>query len=255
LDPFGGIVPYVYDIMKMSRDNSLLFATSTDSAVLCGAHYKACIKLYGAVPLHNELCHEVGLRILAGYLIRTAASFNFGVEVIAGFFYKHYMRVHTKLHYGSKNASKSIESLGFVEYCNSCGHRGMDGGLIPKMHTCPECGADLTLSGPLYTGSLKDGGLLDRVKSVMEENGMADASIRLANKLIAELDAPLYYSVPKLTKSLGTGSLSPARLIDALAASGHSASISHMGPEYVKTDASMAQVKELALDLLGKSGR
>lgn len=250
LDPFGGIVPYVYDIMKMVRDKSLLFVTSTDSAVLCGAHYKACLKLYGAVPLHNELCHEIGLRILTGYVIRIAASFNFGIEVLAGFFYKHYMRMHMKLHYGSGNASKSIESLGFAGYCNACGYRHMDKGLVPKAHACQDCGAGLTLSGPLYTGKLKDNALLEKASVFMEGKGMAKESTGLVAKLIGELDVPLYYSVPKLTKSMGKGSLSPARLIMALRERGHEASGSHMSPEYIKTDAGMKTVKGLAQALL-----
>ncbi len=254
LDPFGGIVPYVYDIMKMARDNSLLFVTSTDSAVLCGAHYKACIKLYGAVPLHNELCHEVGLRILTGYVIRIAASFNFGVEVLAGFFYKHYMRMHMKLHYGSSEASKSIDSLGFAGYCNDCGHRGLYKGIAPKAHTCPECGAELTLSGPLYIGKLKDNSLLNAVEGLIEKEGMAKESADLVKKLVDELDVPLYYSVPKITKSLKRGSLSPARLIEALHDAGFSTSGSHMGPEYIKTDADMKHIMDLATALLDKRG-
>ena len=254
LDPFGGIVPYVYDIMKMTRDNSLLFVTSTDSAVLCGAHYKACIKLYGAVPLHNELCHEVGLRILTGYVIRIAASFNFGVEVLAGFFYKHYMRMHMKLHYGSAEASRSVDSLGFAGYCNECGYRSLYKGIAPKANKCPKCGAELTLAGPLYIGKLKDDSLLNAVEGLIEKEGMAKESVDLVRKLIDELDVPLYYSVPKITKSLKRGSLSPAMLIEALRDAGFSASGSHMGPEYIKTDAGIKQIIELATALLDKRG-
>ncbi|MEM0149637.1 MAG: hypothetical protein QXW10_01945 [Candidatus Micrarchaeaceae archaeon] len=250
LDPFGGIVPYVYDIMKMARDNSFLFVTSTDSAVLCGAHYKACLKLYGAVPLHNELCHEIGLRILTGYVIRIAASFNFGIEVLVGFFYKHYMRMHMRIHYGSEQASKSIESLGFAGYCGSCGYMHLDRGLAPKARMCPNCGGALTLSGPLYIGKLKDNTLLEKVYEFMQQNGMAKESMELTAKLIDELDVPLYYSVPKLTKSIGRGSLSPARLMDALRANGYMASGSHMSHEYIKTDASIGPLKELAISLL-----
>ncbi len=250
LDPFGGIVPYVYDIMKMVRDGSLLFVTSTDSAVLCGAHYKACLKLYGAVPMHNELCHEIGLRILTGYVIKVAAGFNFGAEVLAGFFYKHYMRMHMKLHYGSESASRSIESLGYAGYCSNCGYRSIDKGLIPKRRVCPDCGAELTMSGPLYIGRLKDNALIGEVNDFMKGNGMAKESISLASKLYDEMDVPLYYSVPKLTKGLGMGSLSPSRLMESLRRNGYSASADHMSPEYIKTDADIKDIKALAMDLL-----
>ena len=31
--------------------------------------------------MHNELCHETGMRIMIGYIARTAAQFNLGIDV------------------------------------------------------------------------------------------------------------------------------------------------------------------------------
>ena len=89
---------------------------------------------------------------------------------------------------------------------------------------------------------------------MIEKEGMAKESVDLVRKLIDELDVPLYYSVPKITKSLKRGSLSPAMLIEALRDAGFSASGSHMGPEYIKTDAGIKQIIELATALLDKRG-
>ena len=66
LDPFGSPVPYSYFAIRSFRrmKEGYVSATATDTAVLCGAHYAACQKYYHSRPLHNELCHEAGARIL-----------------------------------------------------------------------------------------------------------------------------------------------------------------------------------------------
>ena len=48
LDPFGSIAPNLYDILKISKDGTYLTFSATDAAVLCGAHPKACLKIYAA---------------------------------------------------------------------------------------------------------------------------------------------------------------------------------------------------------------
>ncbi len=101
LDPFGGATPYIYDLMKISKDGTHLLITVTDTAVLCGADYAACMRLYDARPMHNELCQEVGLRLLIGYVARVAAQFNFGIDVLASFSYLHYMRIFVRLRHGA----------------------------------------------------------------------------------------------------------------------------------------------------------
>ncbi len=108
IDPFGGAAPYVYDAMKLVSDSSYLFVTATDVAVLCGAHRNACLKLYGAVPMHNEFCHEVGIRILLGYIAKIAAQFNYGIVPVISLYYAHYMRVFVRLEHGAKNILERI---------------------------------------------------------------------------------------------------------------------------------------------------
>ncbi|MEM3841365.1 MAG: hypothetical protein QXN59_01570, partial [Candidatus Micrarchaeaceae archaeon] len=156
LDPFGGIYPYIFDIAKVLKGGSYLFATATDTAVLCGAHRDACIKLYSAKPMHDELCHEVGLRIMIGYIARTLAQFNFGIDVLLGIFHDHYMRVNIKVLAGARNATESVRSLGFALHCPSCGHIESIMGIAIAARKCPECSADMSVAGPLWIGKLKD---------------------------------------------------------------------------------------------------
>ncbi len=96
-DPFGSPAPSLFDLMKISWDGTALMITATDTAVLCGAHQGACLKIYGAKPLHNEMCKEVGIRILLNYTARIASQFNFGVIPLLSISDMHYMRIFVRL--------------------------------------------------------------------------------------------------------------------------------------------------------------
>lgn len=238
LDPFGGVQPYVNDLMKLARGGTLLFATATDTAVLCGAHRAACLRIYGSVPMHDELCKETGLRILVGHIARVAAQFNFGITPLLSMNYRHYMRVHVRLEHGQGAASGAVSGIGFMFHCSSCGERGTMRGLIPRRLDCPACGCRLQLAGPLWTGSMHDQGT---VRAVCSEYGESDSTL---SRLCGELDTPIVYSIPKMTKRLGMRSVSPHGVIEQLRGSGHRATLAHFDASYVRTDATAKEVAE-----------
>ncbi len=90
LDPFGSPAPFIYDLMKIVHDKSILMVTATDMPVLCGVDKHACMRTYLAKPMHNYLCKESGARILLGFIARIASLFNFGIRpllVISDMYY------------------------------------------------------------------------------------------------------------------------------------------------------------------------
>ncbi len=241
LDPFGGVQPYVYDLMKVAKDGTLFFATATDTAVLCGAHHAACVRLYNAVPMHNELCKEAGLRILTGHIARIAAQFNFGVEPLLTMNYKHYMRVHLRLRHGAASANESMKNIGFMSHCAKCMERGTQRGLVPKELSCESCGSRLMLSGPLWIGKMQDKKTLQGMcTAISGDSGTLE-------RLCGELDTPCLYSIPKITKALGIKSVSPAKVISYLEGHGHRATVSHFDASYIRADVSAEEVKAAAL--------
>jgi tRNA (guanine26-N2/guanine27-N2)-dimethyltransferase len=248
LDPFGGVQPYVNDLMKLVRDGSLFFATSTDTAVLCGAHHGACVRLYGAIPMHNELCKEAGIRILIGSIAKAAATFNFGVEPLLSMVYKHYMRVHFRMKHGAENAMSSVKELGFMEYCNGCSHRGTQKGLIPRRLQCQDCGAQLQLSGPLWIGKLHDKGTMESVCTALSSNKDS-----ILDRLRQEVDSPILYDVPKATRRLGMESVSPYKVIEELVQGGYAASAAHFDTSCIKTDVDIGIFVRAVRDAAGKA--
>ena len=61
LDPFGSPAPFLDSAIRSSR--RYLFVTATDTAPLCGAHLKAGMRRYAAVPMNTDYHPEVGLRL------------------------------------------------------------------------------------------------------------------------------------------------------------------------------------------------
>ncbi len=245
LDPFGGVTPYIYDLMKISKGGTCLFVTATDGAVLCGADYRACLRLYDARPMHNELCQEVGLRLLIGYIARMAAQFNFGIDVLGSFSHLHYMRAFIRLRHGSGEANRSVKQLGYVHYCNRCLDMGIERSAFPSSSRCSACGAALDISGKVWLGSLKDGQVMKSALDNMRRMKCGDKSIMLAESLLNELDVPLYYSIPKFTKKMGIGSVSMGRLAEMLGKRGFASSRTHMSSLSIKSDVSPKELKAM----------
>ena len=75
LDPFGTPAPFLDAASASVR--SMLSVTATDTAPLCGAHLKAGIRKYAAVPLNTEYHSEMGLRVLLGACARELAKHAF----------------------------------------------------------------------------------------------------------------------------------------------------------------------------------
>ncbi|ASI13546.1 N2,N2-dimethylguanosine tRNA methyltransferase [Candidatus Mancarchaeum acidiphilum] len=249
LDPFGSAAPNLTDIMKLARDKSSLMITATDVAVLCGAHYKACLKTYFAQPLHNALCHEVGIRILLGYIARIASLFNFGIEPEISISYLHYVRLFLKLDHGAAAAVKNYESIGYALYCKACGNFALNSP-IPHSLNCNVCGHEYSIAGPLWVGRIQDKTVINGVKEVMSQDKVKNDEMTFMSNLSSELDTPLYYSIPALTKMMNVESVSYDRLKEELQSQGHSISKTHMNKESIKTDAGISEVKAAILKVL-----
>lgn len=243
LDPFGGVTPYVHDLLRLCRDGTYFFATSTDTAVLCGSKKNACIRLYDAVPMHNHLCHEVGIRILLGYVARQAAALGFGVEPIMSMTYRTYMRVFVRLRHGAEKAASSIRNMGYAYYCQKCGFTRTSTSEFPDMLTCPECDGMLTTAGKMWLGNLFDENIRKGMPQIDEE-GLGGDNRRLASLMREELDMPMYYHIPTVTKMLGIGSVSPYEVVKWLNGHGFKASFTHMHDSAIKSDCGIQDIKK-----------
>ena len=76
VDPFGSPFSFIDSAMRSIKNDGILACTATDTATLCGVYPKVCLRRYSAIPFHSFIMHEVGIRILLGYLCREAAKYD-----------------------------------------------------------------------------------------------------------------------------------------------------------------------------------
>lgn len=235
IDPFGTPVPFLDNSVLAVSKNGYLGVTATDAAPLCGVYPKACFRKYGAKPLRSEFCHEVGLRILLGYVARTAAKYSRGVKCLLGHSTEHYFRLYVKLSSGKRNADSSLSEIGYVYYCRACLNRIYRKGFLSETLTC-KCGNPYETAGPLWLGRIKDNAVLKKVikKSYYLKSTQTE---KLLNTIFEEIDVPFYYDVHRLCKHLKVNSPPLDEIVNALSDQGYRVSRTHFCPTGIKTDA------------------
>jgi len=249
LDPFGTPAPFL-DAACFSTKR-LLCVTATDTAPLCGAHKKAGIRNYSAVPLKTEYHPEMGVRILMGAVARTLAKYDKAMTPLLSYASAHYVRLFASVKKGIVEADKCLENMGFITHCFNCGARENKYGLAVHIEEkCPVCGHKTSLAGPLWLGRLHD---REFCEQVLDE--VVKREFKGVDKLISacrdELDIPMHYDVHKVCKMLGITAMSTVDLISALRERGFQASRTHFSGISFKTDAGMEEIKVVVRELAG----
>jgi tRNA (guanine26-N2/guanine27-N2)-dimethyltransferase len=235
IDPFGTPVPFLDSAIMAASKEGYLGVTATDTAPLCGVYREACFRKYGAKPLHSEFCHEAGLRILLGYVARTAAKYKRGLKCLLSHSTEHYFRLYVSLSSGKRKADATLSEIGYVYYCRKCLHREYKKGFLPEGRTC-KCGNPFEVAGPLWLGKIKDNAVL---KSVINQSYYLKSpkTERLLNAILEEIDAPFYFDVHKICKNKKINSPPFDEIVEALLEEGYSVSRTHFCKTGIKTDA------------------
>ncbi|ASJ14072.1 tRNA (guanine(10)-N(2))-dimethyltransferase [Thermococcus radiotolerans] len=235
LDPFGSPVEFLDTALRSVRRRGVLAVTATDTGVLCGAYRHACRRKYLAEPIRGELCHETGLRILIGTVVRYAAKYDLGVEVLLAYYRDHYFRAFLRLKSGARKADGSIERLGYL-WQDENGRFGYENSFLPKRPA---------VYGPLWLGPLKNQEFVDEVLKLANEYPLAHKkTLPFLETISEELDVPFHYDTHALARrnNLQVGKL--AEIIEILRGKGYSATRTHFSPMAIKTDAPFEEVLE-----------
>ena len=235
LDPFGSPVEFLDTALRSVRRRGVLAVTATDTGVLCGAYRHACRRKYLAEPIRGELCHEAGLRILIGTVVRYAAKYDLGVDVLLAYYRDHYFRAFLRLKSGARKADGSIERLGYL-WQDENGRFGYENSFLPKRPA---------VYGPLWLGPLKNQEFVDEVLKLANEYSLAHKkTLPFLETISEELDIPFHYDTHALARrnNLQVGKL--AEILDILRGKGYSATRTHFSPMAIKTDAPFEEVLE-----------
>lgn len=264
IDPFGSPAPFIDAAARAVRDKGLLGLTATDATALAGVYPNVCRRRYLAVPMHNELLHEVALRILAGAAVRQAAKHDVGLTPTLAHATDHYYRVHLAARRGAARADAAMKGIGFVHFCPACGERwlaseserattrlgGRAGSGFLDADRCPACGAPVDTAGPLWTGPLVDKDAAAAMLSRAGDHPFADASSpRILDLLAQEAEAPgLFFDIHDMGSRARVGSPRTEAVVDALRASGFRVAPVHFNRLGVRTDAPAKAVLSIVRD-------
>lgn len=252
VDPFGTPSPFLDAASASVR--SLLSVTATDTAPLCGAHLKAGIRKYAAVPLNTEYHSEMGLRVLLGACARELAKYEKGMLPLLSHVTRHYVRAYLGILPGTKHTDRTLKSMGFSIHCPTCGFRGSVYGLAVHIEKeCPICGDITKIAGPLWLGPFREQAFCDEVISELETHPLntKDKAKKIITFCRDELDIPMFYDQHVICKELGASATGIETLIEAFKAHGFEASRTHFSGTSFRTDAPLTVIKEIIRVLSG----
>lgn len=244
IDPFGTPAPFLDAAIRST--GRYLGVTATDTAPLCGAHLKAGIRRYMARPLNTEYHTEVGLRILLGSVARRAAVYDKGITPLFCYAHEHFVRLHLQLKSSASAADRSIARLGYIHQCQMCPYRMEETRLFPGVHTCPVCGANLTPTGPLWTGAVSDPDIIEGMIRDSEtfEAGDPAGLTKLLSFSRNEPGISFSYDYHKLGKYYRVSPGPVDVLINRLIDLGYVAGRVHYSGYGVKTDAPLEVIRD-----------
>lgn len=222
VDPYGSPAPFLDGAVRATRHGGLVCLTATDTAALSGRYPRVCRRRYGAEHhLHPEPWRsEVGLRILAGAVIRAAGRLDRAATPVLSVFGGHWMRVVLRVEDGKAKADDRHRKLRWVEVAEDAPVWGSDG------------------SGPMWSGPLHDAGLL---ADMVPDAGTAPATSRLLALLLQEAHAPPFWIDPgRLRRHADREHPGRDVLIQRLRDAGFVATRTHLDPQGIRTDAPRA---------------
>ncbi|MEE9592925.1 MAG: tRNA (guanine(26)-N(2))-dimethyltransferase [Thermoplasmata archaeon] len=227
VDPFGSPAPFVENALRALRPEGFLAVTATDTAPLAGTYPKTCRRRYDARPVAGPFRHEAGVRILAGFVTRTAARLEMAARPLLSMWREHFYKVYFRVRFGARRADAALGQLGYLDYPDK------------KERLVGSTGE----AGPLWVGPLHDAALLARM-SLPEY--MPPLVGRLLETWRGEADAPpLFYTTDEVAHHLRISPPSLAETLRRLAGGGFEGHRTSFDPKGFKTNAGWEDVLRL----------
>ncbi|MEW5937146.1 MAG: methyltransferase [Candidatus Thermoplasmatota archaeon] len=230
IDPFGTPVHLIPHALQGVADGGILALTATDTAVLCGPYRKTCARRYHARTLDRECMHEVGIRILAGYVVRMAASYDLAAQPILCYAKGHFVRCHFRVLRGAGRAEHLLHSIAYADFHG--GERWFSSSPESKEH-----------AGPLWSAALFDPELVGQMGRTLDPH---TAILVKDLDLWAVEDAapPLHYDINILARELRASPPKLCTMLDLLRLQGYTAQRTYLSPTGFRTNAPYGALKE-----------
>ena len=170
----------------------------------------------------------------------TAAEFNMGIRPLVSVSDRHYLKSILEVKRSAELAHESMNSLGYIEFCQKCGFRERTNIKFPE-GKCKNCRAKTDYAGPLWLGELHDSAFLKKMEKL---NSKRNYSQKKEIKKMLELlkgetgMPPYYYNIHILSRRFSRGYVPRIEpFIEKLKKKGFMASRTHFSPISIKTNA------------------
>ncbi len=239
IDPFGSPNFYLDSAIKRLSRRGILAVTATDTSALCGSHENACKRKYWAKPAHNELMHEIGVRILVRKVQLIGAQFEKALAPIFVHSTQHYVRVYFQCVKGKKQIDEILKQHLFFMFCTKCKNH-----FTSKINSanCTNCTNKLEYFGPIWVGELWDKTIAQKMFA-HSKNTIAQNLLQTINSE-AQQNICGFYCLPKLCSISKCAVPKKDLLIAQIISLGYSASGTHFAADAIKTN---MPIKELLL--------
>jgi len=245
LDPFGSPAPFVDAACASLTPNGVLALTATDTAPLSGTRVKACMRRYGARSLRTEYCHELGVRILAGFCQRVGGKHELALTPLLAHATRHYFRLYLSARRGARAADEVLAGQGYVSHCRACGRRVLSKGIVTELPSECGCGGKLEHAGPLWLGQLWDKGFIERVARELANRDfkLKWQELELLNLCAGEAGGPpTFYDAHEVARRAGVSPPKLGKALEGLRARGYFASRTHFSGTGIRSDAPFDEV-------------
>jgi tRNA (guanine26-N2/guanine27-N2)-dimethyltransferase len=231
IDPFGSPVYFIDAAVRSVCNRGIISCTATDTAALCGVFPRVCYRRYGAWPLHCPSMHEIGLRILLGFLCREAAKYDRGVEPLLCYSTDHYLRIYVQLKKGKNTANTAMKQFKMI-----------------SVQDVPLASHEQPWVGPLWLGDLASRTVLEEVRTLLFTKELHTKNLlwTLLNLLEEEAGAPpFFYTTNDLSSLLKVSPPTMDHIFNRLEENGYCVTRTHCTPTGFKTNAPLDLIKEV----------
>jgi tRNA (guanine26-N2/guanine27-N2)-dimethyltransferase len=254
IDPAGSPAPFIENGVRGCRRGGVIGVTATDMPALVGVKPESCLRKYDAKPLRAPFSKEDALRILAGFIAKSAARLGIAAKPILSFSKDHYIRVFAVLERGRRLANEALKRVGWISYCPSCLAIHVASRFEGPITVCESCGGRIDYAGPAWIGELTSRDLAERIyQRALESPELYRESLKLLDGLRREDHGLLgYHPINHLARMFGGSPVKPSMLVEKLRELGYRASTTHIDPSGVKTDAPLEALRSAFEELRAK---
>ncbi len=214
IDPFGTPVPFIDNAL---RSGKIVGITATDTATLGGRNERVKRRYLADVHSPPYLVHEIGIRVLLGYIGRMAARFDMGIEPLLSIWRGHFYRVYVRVKRGVSKAKLTLDNIGMSKF-----------------------------GGPLWMGEMHNFEFLKdaRIPSWLPTKRIMEKYLEIwkGEKFF------LFYHIPTISSQVKISTPSPKAVIENLQNTGYEAYPTQFSPQGIRTNAPLDVLKDIIKD-------